>query len=224
MMAVVVVVVMVEGVRGESSLIHQPDWGFWSYLDEDYTLHCLHSDLPLKPNNFIRWELPNGEFLDSSENEKYELRSDPQKQVINMNLTIRNVQDADSGIYVCHVYETQTMQNKIGHVMRGLNLGVHLYRDPFDHYKHGVLVGGCAAAALLVLLSAGCLIYKFRYRTTPKQEHHHPDVSGNSQQTAASASLGNGKETELSTVVAHDGQGELNRSFDIGRDELFTKM
>lgn len=148
-------------VAGSQGQIREPDWGFQSYLDEDYTFTCNHSSIPLQPNNNVLWELPSGGLVERN-SDKYVLTDDG--SVVHLHLTIKNVKETDSGVYLCHIFENWV--NRRGRLLRGLNIGGHLYRDPFDEYRSNLMVAGIATAALLVPLMACCFIYKFRYQTT----------------------------------------------------------
>ncbi|KAK7496565.1 hypothetical protein BaRGS_00012217 [Batillaria attramentaria] len=154
------VLLLVSGVSGEA---REPDWGFQSYLDEDYTLSCNHTSLMPDPYNAVKWELPDGALMDRG-TEKYMLSNGD--TVINMHLTIKNVQEMDKGVYMCHVYQTYNMAQREyrGRLLRGLNIGGHKYRDPFDEYRYNLMVGGLAAVALFVPLVTVCFVYKFRFQ------------------------------------------------------------
>lgn len=163
----VVVLLGVVGIRGD-----EPDWGFQSYLDEDFRLTCNHSTLLPQPRDQVSWELPNGNLLEQ-DTEKYTLTngvSTGADDVVGMHLTIRNVQDADAGVYVCHVYENFQMNAYRGRLLRGLNIGGPMYRDQFDKYREHLIVAVIAAVVFFVPMVTLCFVYKFRYQTKEEKQ------------------------------------------------------
>ena len=53
MLSLCVLTLLLAGA-GAQSIENEPDWGFQSYLDADYTLKCNHSQLVVQPYNFVR--------------------------------------------------------------------------------------------------------------------------------------------------------------------------
>ena len=53
MLSLCVLTLLLAGA-GAQSIENEPDWGFQSYLDADYTLKCNHSELVVQPYNFVR--------------------------------------------------------------------------------------------------------------------------------------------------------------------------
>ncbi|KAK7097365.1 uncharacterized protein [Littorina saxatilis] len=167
------------GVVGAQNLpdniLNEPDWGFQSYLDADFEIPCNNSDLVVVTNNFIVWELPNGHMLDAG-TDKYVLKN--YNNVAQMHLQVKNVQESDAGVYLCHVYNDFTKTQKRGKLLRGLNLGGHKFREPFEEYRYNLMVGGLAALALFVPLVTICLVYKFRYQTDQDRHEKHQARKG----------------------------------------------
>ncbi|XP_025086464.1 uncharacterized protein LOC112559428 isoform X2 [Pomacea canaliculata] len=157
--AVVQVLLLVTGLAAAQ----EPQWGFQSYLDEDFTVVCNDSSLILEPYNFVVWETPVGDLIEINTLDKYVVSN--VGKVINMHLTIKNVQEADKGVYLCHVYTDAQKIQKRGRMLRGLNIGGPMYREPFDEYRDHLMVGGICALILLVPLMTLCLLYKFRYQS-----------------------------------------------------------
>lgn len=152
--------------------IQEGEWGFQAYLNEDYTLECNHSSLAIASDDSVSWELPNHVELTQAhmESNKY-LLHDGTTGVVNMKLTVKAVSEKDAGVYLCHIH---TMSNTTrGFLLRGLNLAGPLYRDPFDEYRQNLMIGGIAAACLVVPLLGGCFLYKFRYQTSEQRSKKH---------------------------------------------------
>ncbi|KAL8598725.1 hypothetical protein ACOMHN_033289 [Nucella lapillus] len=212
-----VVMAMVGCVRGA---FNEPDWGFQSYLNESFTLICDRAQgLKVEAHNHIEWTLPNGQLVTQNTG-KYVLISGLRGTVFNMQLTITNVQERDAGVYLCHVYNNIRKERKLGQLLRGLNLGGHKYREPFDEYRDHLMVGGIAAVVLFVPLVAACLIYKFRYQTQEDRAAKHAARLENTRHQRHLEAMGNGETTtELSEVSVSGGRGESNPAYN-GRDEV----
>lgn len=217
----VMIVAMV--LVGAMGAYNEPDWGFQSYLDEPFTLKCNHSTLIASAYNYVEWQLPSGKTLDRG-SEKYELSNEA--LVANMRLTIQNVQDNDSGVYLCHVYDNDLKQTKRGQLLRGLNLGGPMYRDPFDEYRNNLMVGGLAAVVLFVPLVTACFVYKFRFQTKEQKTakraarleatKHQRHLENNGKGTSAGE--------ELSEVSVNGGKGEINPVYENSSDEIGTRL
>lgn len=206
MTVALVAAVMVVGVRGA---YNEPDWGFQSYLNESFTLPCNHSTLIIEDWNYVEWTLPNKKLLVSGTT-KYVLSG--QGNITNMYLTITDVQTSDTGVYVCHVYTDFNKGTYRGQLLRGLNLGGHKYREPFDEYRNNLMVAGLAALVLFVPLVTACFVYKFRYQTKDQRAGKHAArLEATKHQRHLEAK---GKGAELSEVAVADGKGEINAAYD----------
>ena len=101
------------------------------------------------------------------------------------------------------------MTERRGQLLRGLNVGGHKYREPFEEYRENLMVGGLAALALVIPLTTACFVYKFRYQTREdRRDKHEARLHLTAHQRHLEA---NGKDAELSGVaVKGGGEGEYN--------------
>ena len=118
---------------------------------------------------------------------------------------------------------SSSMRNKLGQLLRGLNVGGHKYREPFEEYRYNLMVGGLAALALFLPFLTICFVYKFRYQTDEqKRSKREARLEANRHQRHLDA---NGKGAELTTVSEKDGlQGETNPSYDNGSEQTNTRL
>lgn len=211
MMMVLVVAKAVDDVE-----MNEPDWGFRSYLDEDYTLTCNHSTLMPEPDNYIVWELPESNIMLTNSNNKFTLADSAVSgsRVTNMHLTIKDVKEEDAGVYVCHVYTSYAAQSKRGQMLRGLNIGGHKYHDKWDEYKDNLVLGVIVAACLFVPLVVSCFVYKFRYQTSEqKQAKHDLRAQANQHQRYLADMKANGEELRAVSTDGRDNpsfKGDIN--------------
>ena len=108
------------------------------------------------------------------------------------------------------------MSAKVGHLLRGLNIGGHKYRTAFDEYRENLMIGGIAAAALFVPLVTACFVYKYRFQTKEqKAEKRQARLDANKHQRYLESGA---KGTELTEVSA----GETNTAY--VNDEVKTRL
>ncbi|XP_076467916.1 uncharacterized protein LOC143298814 isoform X2 [Babylonia areolata] len=215
-MTMVVMMVMAAVVADVRGAFNEPTWGFQSYLQENFTLQCNHSDLIVTPHNHVEWILPNGDRVPRT-SKKHVLSDGMRGTVTHMNLLINNVQDSDAGVYVCYVYTNIRKEALRGHLLRGLNLGGPMYREPFEEYRDNLMVGGLAAVVLFVPLVTACFVYKFRFQT---KEQKAEKRAARLEATKHRRHLeNNGKGQQLSEISVTNGAGESNAAFTEEKDD-----
>ncbi|BFZ24051.1 hypothetical protein BsWGS_27090 [Bradybaena similaris] len=133
----------------------------------DVSMICDHPDLQISQQADVRslaWILPDGELIDSSR------RPDPRlyqlsginDRLDSYNLTAMDINDAVFGYYTCIVvYNSQVKPVNV--IRWGLNVGGADFTELMQTYQDNAIVGGVAAAAMLVAIGAVCLLWHFRF-------------------------------------------------------------
>ena len=122
----------------------------------------------------ISWILPDGTTITkdslhkpNAHRPKYVFSSPkedvPQPQAdafASYNLTVLNVDDDNFGYYTCVIVHDDL---SISVVRWGLNIDGADFSELMDTYRENAIIGGIAAAGMLVLVGGACLIWNFRY-------------------------------------------------------------
>lgn len=133
----------------------------------DVSMICDHPDLQISQQTDVRslaWILPDGELIDSFRRPDPKLyqMSRMNGSLDSYNLTAMNINDAVFGYYTCIVvYDSQTKGVNV--IRWGLNVDGADFTELMQTYQENAIIGGVAAAAMLVVIMAVCLLWHFRF-------------------------------------------------------------
>lgn len=128
---------------------------------------CTDNDTNIPSNTIIYW-ITNNVVVISNNTPEQEL---PDRLQISTNgnaLNISKIDDNQFGYYTC----VMVFPNRTIDVRRwGVNIDGADFSDLEKEYRNNAIVGGIAAAVMVVMFGGGCLVWHFRYRKRSKEIH-----------------------------------------------------
>lgn len=163
------------------------------------SMFCDHPQLNVTKRNDVQslvWVFPDGGTFQSSREPDRKLfhLSGHSPSLPAYNLTALNINDPVFGYYICVVIY-QSRETPISVVRWGLNVDGADFSELLKTYEENAIVGGVAAAAVLALVAAGCLVWHFRY------DNRHSKLSIHEEDDAVYQGV------TKTTVMAYDNEG-----------------
>ncbi|GFS11711.1 endonuclease-reverse transcriptase [Elysia marginata] len=145
------------------------------------SMTCDHPSLNVSSASNVRdvsWVLPDGTNVDSNEDVNNKLFSfsnhtyDSGKTLDLYNLTAKKIDDDMFGYYHCVVQYTTS---EVAVIRWGLNVNGADFSDLLDDYRENAVIGGIAAASVLLVIGGCCLFWNSRY-SKRQEEREDEDV------------------------------------------------